>query len=356
MAEKKKRQSFDLLEPDFQKLVQEVKADIRQAQIRASVRVNSELIHLYWRMGEHIAEESVLHAWGEGFLKSLSRELRHEFPDMKGLSYTNLRYIKQWHAFYADGAICQQVVGKLGETFFEVPWGHHLYILSKCKEAEEAAFYLQKTVENGWSRAMLLNFVGSGLYDRQGRAVTNFKARLPALESDLAQEITRDPYCFDFLTLTEQYRERELEDALTKNITRFLLELGQGFAYVGRQIELNVGGDVIRPDLLFYHLRLRCYVVIELKVTKFDPAFVGQLGTYVSAVNHQLRRETDTETLGLLVCKSKNDVMAQYALESTKVPIGISEYELAKVYPEAGKSSLPSIEEIEQEIRRIDIK
>jgi len=354
VTEKKNGKRFNLLEPDFQKLVQQVKTDIRQAQIRASVRVNSELIHLYWRMGEHIAEELALHAWGDGFLKSLSRELIREFPDMKGLSYTNLRYIKQWHDFYVDASICQQVVGKLGEAFFEVPWGHHLYILSKCKEADKAAFYLQKTVENGWSRSMLLNFIDSGLYDRQGRAVTNFKSRLTATEGDLAQEITKDPYCFDFLTLTERYREKELEDALTKNITRFLLELGQGFAYVGRQIELNVGGDVIKPDLLFYHLRLRCYVVIELKVTKFDPSFVGQLGTYVAAVNHQLRHETDAETLGLLVCKSKNDVLAQYALESTKVPIGISEYELAKVYPKAGESSLPSVEAIEQEIRRLD--
>lgn len=339
-------------EQDFVALVSEVKEEIRSARLRASVRVNSELIRLYWRLGMHIAREQERHSWGDGFLKALSTELTRAFPEMKGLSYTNLRYVKQWYSFYSS-AICQQLVGKLGETFFEVPWGHHLYILSRCKEAARAAFYLQKTVENGWSRAVLLNFLDTDLYEREGRAVSNFAARLPEGESDLAQEMTRDPYAFDFLSLTGSIRERELEDALTKNITRFLLELGHGFAYVGRQVELTVGEDVIRPDLLFYHLRLRCYVVVELKVTCFEPGFVGQLGTYVAAVNHQLRRDGDAETLGLLICKSKNDVLAQYALESVKAPIGISAYELAKVYTDAA-SSLPSVEEIELEVRRLN--
>ena len=279
-----------------------------------------------------------------------------EFPDMKGFSYTNIRYIKQWYLFYSqDDAICQQAVGKLGEdVFFSVPWGHHLYIMSSCKDINKAVFYLQKTVENGWSRAVLLNFLDTDLYERQGKAVNNFSRFLPDTQSELAQQTLKDPYTFDFITLTENYKERELEDALTGNITRFLIELGQGFAYVGRQVPLEVGDETLFADLLFYHLELRCYVVIELKACKFKPAFIGQLGTYVSAVNHLKKKPTDNTTIGLIVCKTKDDVMAQYSLESSSQPIGISEYELSKLIPNDFKSQLPSIEEIENSIRNID--
>jgi predicted nuclease of restriction endonuclease-like (RecB) superfamily len=215
-------------------------------------------------------------------------------------------------------------------------------------------FYVQQTIENGWSRAILTHFIEAGLYTKQGKAITNFSRLLPEPQSDLANQILKDPYSFDYLTLTADYKERELEIALTENISKTLLELGKGFAYVGRQVPIQVGDQDLFIDMLFYHLKLRCYVVVELKVNNLDGASAGQLGIYVSAVNHQLRGEFDNPTLGLLICKTKNDVMAQYALESINHPIGISEYELSNIIPENYKSELPSIEEIEEELKDID--
>lgn len=341
---------------EFAQWVKTLKNEIRTAQIKAAVKVNSGMLQMYWNLGKEITERQKTANWGDGFLKELSRELMAEFPDMKGFSYRNLKYIRQWFLFYnQEGSIGQQVVAQLGEDiFFSVPWGHHLYIMSSCKDINKAVFYLQKTVENGWSRAVLLNFLDTDLYERQGKAVNNFSRFLPDTQSELAQQTLKDPYTFDFITLTENYKERELEDALTGNITRFLIELGQGFAYVGRQVPLEVGDETLFADLLFYHLELRCYVVIELKACKFKPAFIGQLGTYVSAVNHLKKKPTDNATIGLIVCKTKDDVMAQYSLESSSQPIGISEYELSKLIPDDFKSQLPSIEEIEKSIRNID--
>lgn len=335
------------IEP-FKQWVRTLKADIRQAQIRASVKVNSELLHLYWHLGAEICEKQKTANWGDGFLRTLSEELMKEFPEMKGFSHRNLKYIRQWYSFYNQpDKIGQQLVAQLGEVFFCVPWGHHLYILSQCKSTDKAVFYLSKTVENGWSRAMLLNFLDADLYERQGKAISNFSQQLPAPQSDLAQQTLKDPYNFDFITLTEGYRERELENALTENITKFLLELGQGFAYVGRQVPLEVGDETLFPDLLFYHLELRCYVVVELKTIKFSAEQLGQLGLYVSAVNHLKKKEADNPTIGLLICKTKDNVMAQYALEATNQPIGISAYTLSHLLPDNLQSQLPTIEDIE---------
>lgn len=341
---------------EFSEWIKNIKREIRSAQIKTAVKVNSGLLHLYWNLGKEITERQKTSNWGDGFLKELSRELITEFPNMKGFSYTNIRYIRQWYLFYNQNhTICQQVVGKLGEEiFFSVPWGHHLYIMSSCKDLNKAIFYLQKTVENGWSRAVLLNFLDTDLYERQGKAVNNFSKFLPNTQSELAQQTLKDPYTFDFITLTDDYKERELEDALTGNITHFLIELGQGFAYVGRQVPLEIGDETLFADLLFYHLNLRCYIVIELKASKFKPAFIGQLGTYISAINHLKKKPGDNDTIGLIVCKTKNDVMAQYSLESSSQPIGISEYELSKLIPDNFKSQLPSIEEIENSIRNMD--
>ncbi len=341
---------------EFSEWIKNIKREIRSAQIKTAVKVNSGLLHLYWNLGKEITERQKTSNWGDGFLKELSRELITEFPNMKGFSYTNIRYIRQWYLFYNQNhTICQQVVGKLGEEiFFSVPWGHHLYIMSSCKDLNKAIFYLQKTVENGWSRAVLLNFLDTDLYERQGKAVNNFSKFLPNTQSELAQQTLKDPYTFDFITLTDDYKERELEDALTGNITHFLIELGQGFAYVGRQVPLEIGDETLFADLLFYHLDLRCYIVIELKASKFKPAFIGQLGTYISAINHLKKKPGDNDTIGLIVCKTKNDVMAQYSLESSSQPIGISEYELSKLIPDNFKSQLPSIEEIENSIRNMD--
>ena len=285
---------------EFKSWVSQLKKDIRSAQIKAAIKVNTELLRLYWRMGADICEKQKSASWGDGWLKELSRELMAEFPDMKGLSYRNLKYIRQWYQFYNEQlTIGQQVVAQLDdvnmqqpvaqiseEVFFSVPWGHHLYIISQCKDVGRAVFYLQKTVENGWSRAVLLNFLDTNLYERQGKSVNNFTRLLANPQSELAAQTLKDPYNFDFLTLDGEYRERELEQGLTQNVTRFLLELGTGFAFVGSQVPLQVGEDTLYPDLLFYHLELRCYVVVELKITKFKAEHLGQLGVYVSAVNH----------------------------------------------------------------------
>ena len=334
---------------EFKSWVSQLKKDIRSAQVKAAIKVNTELLRLYWRMGSDICEKQKSVTWGDGWLKELSRELMAEFPDMKGFSHRNLKYIRQWYGFYNQQLIFgQQPVAQISEdVFFSVPWGHHLYILSQCKDVDRAVFYLNKTVENGWSRAVLLNFLDTNLYERQGKAVNNFNKLLADPQSELAAQTLKDPYNLDFLTLDGEYRERELEQGLTQNVTRFLLELGTGFAFVGSQIPLQVGDDTVYPDLLFYHLELRCYVVVELKVTKFKAEHLGQLGMYVSAVNHIKKKPTDNPTIGLLICKTKNNVMAQYALEATNQPIGISEYQLSELMSEDIQSQLPTIEDIE---------
>jgi len=246
---------------------------------------------------------------------------------------------------------------QLGDEFgihpiFQIPWRHHVEIFSKCKSVHEALFYVQKTIKNGWSRAMLLNFMDVDLYQSQGKAITNFDRLLPDVQSDLAKETLKDPYNFDFLTLTENFKEKELEDALVENITKFLLELGQGFAFVGRQYPIQIGNVPRNMDLLFYHLKLRCYVVIELKVKKFEPEYTGKLGYYIVAVNEQIKSDMDKPTIGLLICRTKDNIEAKYSLESSSQPIGISEYSLSKLIPDNFKSSLPSIEEIEKELNK----
>lgn len=333
---------------EFKSWVVELKKHILQSQIKAFVKVNTQMLQMYWYLGKEIKEKQKTAKWGSGFLQALSKELLRDFPSVQGFSYRNLRYIRQWYEFYENW---QQLAAKTElDIFFSVPWGHHLYIMSKCKDIEKALFYQRKVVENNWSRSVLLNFLDTNLFEREGKAVTNFSGNLPFPQGDLALQTLKDPYNFDFLELTQPFLERELEDALTKNITRFLLELGTGFAYVGRQVPLDIGEDTLYIDLLFYHLELRCFVVIELKTTKFKPEYIGQLGTYVSAVNHLKKKESDNKTIGLLICKEKNNVMAQYALESTKEPIGIAEYKLETLVPENMQSQLPSIEEIEKEL------
>ena len=284
----------------------------------------------------------------------MSADLRDALPGVKGLSVTSIDYVKRFYLLYNEYLIIHpQVVGELTENqIWNIPWGHHRYIIDKClSQPEKAMFFVRKTIENGWSRNMLLNFLDTDLYERQGKAVTNFKLALPAPQSDLAQEMTKDPYNFDFLAISEDYREKELKDALEDNIRKFLLELGTGFAYVGREYRIVIGQTEKFIDMLFYNLNLRCYVVIEIKTGKFESENIGQLGTYVAAVNRILKKDIDNPTLGLLICKSKDNVLAQYALESTSQPIGVSEYELSKLYPVDFKSSLPSIEDLENELK-----
>jgi len=372
---------------DFKLWLVDLKSRIRQSQIKAMIRVNEKMLRLYWDLGHDIVVRQMDAVWGSGFYSQLSKELKAEFPDMQGFSKSNLYNMKQFYLFYSqDEKIFQQLVGKLeNENFhqvggkiqssknndttilhqlgakleleqvhpiFQIPWGHHVHIINKCKSTHEALFYVQKTIQNGWSRAMLMNFLETDLYQRQGKAINNFDRLLPDVQSDLAKDIMKDPYNFNWLVLTEDYKEKELEDALLSNVTKFLIELGQGFAFVGRQYPIQVGDRERNIDLLFYHLELRCYVVIELKVREFEPEYTGKLGYYTAAINNQLKKDIDNPTIGLLIVKKKNNIDAQYSLESSSQPIGISEYTLSKWLPEKFKSSLPSIEEIERELNK----
>ena len=366
----------------YTKWLKDIKNRIRQSQIKAAVKINSELLRLYWDMGQDIVDRQMEAAWGSGFFEQLSKDLRSEFPNMEGFSVVNLKYIKRFYLFYSQEAsilqqpveelqssnkqlqvakskkhqIRQQPVDEFNNPIFQIPWGHHIQIFTKSKTVKEALFYVQKTIENGWSRAVLMNFMEAGLYAAQGKALNNFKRLLPEPQSDLANQIIKDPYNFDFITLTEDFKERELENALTENITKFLLELGQGFAFVGRQFPIKIGETERSIDLLFYHLKLRCFIVVELKVVKFEAEFIGKLGLYVSAINHQMKKETDNPTIGMIICKTKDNIEVQYALEVTNQPIGISEYKLSKLLPKSYKSSLPSIKEIEKELIKMGRK
>lgn len=314
------------------------------------------MLRFYWSTGEDIIKKKAESRWGEGVINSISQDLTAALPGVKGLSPTNLGYAKRFYSLYSQlDTFYPQLVGKteyeqLKSIIFRIPWGHQRYLIDKFYNNPKRAFYyVRLTLENGWSRAVLLNAIDLDLKEPEGKAVTNFSLTLP--KGDLAQEMTKDPYLFDFAALTKPYKEEELKRALMKNIEQFLLELGTGFAFMGREYRLIVGSTEQFIDMLFYNTRLRCYVVIEVKAVKFQPGDVGQLGTYVSAVNHILKTPADNPTIGLLICKTKDNVLAQYALESSSQPIGISEYELSKVYPADFKSTLPSIEDIENELK-----
>lgn len=342
----------EIIDLEYKNWIYDLKKRYKTSQIKAALKVNSELLKFYWSLGKDIVSKQCENKWGSSFFTNLSRDLKIELPDVKGFSVTNLGYIKR---FYQCFSIHPQLGGELKDYYLEkicsIPWGHIKYILDYCKSnPQKALFYVEKTIENNWSRAVLLNFLDTDLYERQGKAVTNFSETLPAIQGELAQQLTKDPYSFDFLTLRERYNEKELKDALMDNITKFLLELGNGFAFVGREVRLEVGETEKFIDMLFYNIKLHCYVVLEVKVSEFDSSYAGQLSTYVVAVNHQLKGPEDKPTIGLLVCKSLDKVEAQYALEATSQPIGVSGYELYKLIPENFKGTLPSIEEIEAEL------
>ncbi len=344
---------FPTYDDEYRNWIQNVILRFKESQIKAAVKINSELLRFYWSLGEDIITKETERKWGDGFLRNLSRDLHRAYPDIKGFSETNLKYIKYFYSTYNQNFIIRPQLGdELRESLFNIPWGHHKVILDKYKsDPEKAFFFVQKTIENSWSRAMLSAFIGTDLYERSGKAITNFKNTLPASEGDVAQEILKDPYNFDFLALRENYKEKDLQLALERNISRFLLELGNGFAYVGRQVRLEVDGDEFFCDLLFYHIRLKRFVVCELKVTKFEPEYVSKLNFYCTAVNHLIKGSEDNDTIGLLICKEKNDLVAKWTVENNQQqPLGISSFELTKLYPRDLEDSLPSIEEIENEL------
>lgn len=326
-------------------LLDELKANIQQARLRATIAANAELLQLYWQIGNRILRQQEQAQWGDRVTAQLAADLQREFPDMKGLSHRNVKYMRQFAAAYPDFTIGQRSVAQLS-------WSHHVILMDKVKGDEERLFYMAKALEHGWSRDMLSLQIKSGLHQRQGKAITNFESRLPSPQSDLAQQLTKDPYLFDFLTLRDDYQEKDLENALTDHITKFLLELGAGFAFVGKQYHLEVSNQDYHLDLLFYHVKLRAYVVIELKRGAFKPEYAGKLNFYLSVVDDQLKTEMDQPSIGLLICQDKDKVIAEYALKDINKPIGISEYRLTDHIPGNLKGTLPTIEDLERELQK----
>ncbi len=381
----------NLISPAYAQWLSELKNRVQQVQTKAALAVNRELLVFYWELGCEIIEKQKNANWGSGLLLQLSKDLCANFPEIKGFSIRNLQYIVHWCNFYSSGipitqqpvaqlpetserppqtsenksltnptTICdqigQQAVAQLPESFLEsitsIPWGHNIAIISKCSSIKEALYYVSQTLNHGWSRAVLVHQIESDLYSREGSATSNFAATLPPAQSDLAQQTLKDPYIFDFLTLTKDHNERDLENQLTDHISKFLIELGAGFAYLGRQVPLQVSEREFYLDLLFYHTQLHCYVVIELKTGDFEPEFAGKLNFYLKAVDETLRSDRDEPTIGILLCKTKDKLIAEYALSDINKPIGVSEYQLTQSLPESLKPSLPSIEEWEAELQQ----
>jgi predicted nuclease of restriction endonuclease-like (RecB) superfamily len=337
--------SLEPMPSDYADWLAELKTRIYTAQQRAALAINRELVLLYWQIGHDILQRQAEQGWGARVIDRLSHDLQIAFPGMKGFSPRNLKYMRAFAEAWPDSEFVQQAAAQL-------PWFHLCTLLDKLKTPAERDWYLAKAAENNWSRNVLVMQIETRLLERQGNAVTNFEQRLPAPQSDLARESLKDPYRFDFLGLTTEAHEREIETALVHHVTDFLLELGAGFAFVGRQVHLEVGGEDFFIDLLFYHLKLHSYVVVELKAGDFKPEHLGQLGFYLTAVDLDVKSEQDNATIGLLLCKSKNKVVAEYALSDRSQPMGISEYKLLESLPEELQSSLPSIEEIERELER----
>jgi predicted nuclease of restriction endonuclease-like (RecB) superfamily len=327
----------------YNSFLQDLKLRIRAARTRAALAANRELVLLYWQIGRDILERQEREGWGAKIIDRLARDLRTEFPDMKGFSPRNMLFMRAFAEAYTDETIVKQLVSQL-------PWGHVVRLIQKVKSPEEREWYIRKAFEHGWSRDILVMQIESRLFHRQGKAINNFAATLPPLQSDLASQVLKDPYLFDFLSVGDEAHEREIERELVQHITSFLLELGAGFSYVGRQVHLEVEGEDFYIDLLFYHLKLRCYVVIELKATAFKPEYAGKLNFYLSAVDATMRHESDNPSIGLILCKDRKGLIAEYALKDISKPVGVSEYQLLSAIPEELKGSLPTIEELEAEL------
>lgn len=354
-------------------LLAELKSRVRAAQVKAALSVNAHLVWLYWQVGHRIAQQQAKEGWGAGVIPRLAADLHAEFPELRGFSERNIGRMIRFSGEYPDlFAILPPVVAKLPETEFmqqpaallpeggatpivpqaaaKLPWAHHVILMEKVKDRAARIWYMQRAIEHGWSRAVLTVQIETKAHRRMGKAQTNFAQTLPPPQSDLAQQVLKDPYTFDFLTLSAEARERELEQGLTEHIQKFLVELGVGFAFVGRQVHLGVGGDDYYLDLLFYHLKLRCFVVLDLKMEAFKPEFAGKMNFYLTAVDEQMRHANDHPTIGLLLCKEKNRLTVEYALRDMKKPIGVAEWKtrLVESLPKQLRGALPSVEDLER--------
>ena len=335
-----------LIPADYADWLADIKTRVTAARQRAALAANAELIRLYWQIGRDILERQAQQGWGSKVIERLARDLREAFPEMKGFSSSNVKYMRYFAEHCPDMRLGQQLADQL-------PWFHLVTLLTKVQPADRE-WYARKAIEEGWSRSTLELQVRNRLHERKGQALTNFDLRLPAPHSKLAHETLKDPYLFDFLGLGDDAHEREIENALVRHVTKFLLELGSGFAFVGRQFRLEVEGDEFFIDLLFYHTRLKCYVVVELKATAFKPEHAGQLNFYLTAVDRQVKAPDDKPTIGLLLCKTKKRTVAEYALSGIDKPIGVAEYELVRALPETLLTSLPTVEELESELEAIE--
>lgn len=342
-----RRQTSVSWQRDYGALLEDIKHRIRSSQVRAVLSVNRELIILYWEIGRCILRHQKKEGWGSKVIERLGRDLRGAFPDIRGLSTRNLKYMRALAAAYPESSIVQQLVAQL-------PWGHNVILLDQIKHLAERAWYLRQASECGWSRSVLQHWIDSGLYSRQGKAVSNFRAALPAPQSDLAEQTLKDPYVFDFLTMDAQVRERQLEQGLLEHVRRFLLELGAGFAFVGQQVHLEVDREDFYIDLLFYHLKLRCFVVIDLKTQPFRPEFAGKMNFYLSAVDDMLRHADDRPSIGIILCKTRSKIVAEYALRDLAKPVGVARYvtKVVGTLPAKFKGSLPTVRQIESELGR----
>lgn len=378
------------LDDNYKNWIASLKDKIRSAQIKAALSVNEQMIMLYWDIGKSIIEKQQEHNWGSKIVELMATDLKRELPDTNGFSRTNLFAMRKFYLFYAtskliyqdskqlenssleiNSEIVQQAAGQLEITPFEgdnelvhqlggqleqnsilfkIPWKHNLTILSKCSTIKEANFYIQQTIQNNWSRNVLEIQISSGLVNRLGKAQNNFELTLPKPQSDLAKETLKDPYKFDFLTLEADVQELELEKHLTENITKFLLELGKGFAFIGRQYPLQIGNKERKLDLLFYHLKMHCYVVIDLKMGEFEPEYAGKMNYYLSAVDDLLKTDIDQPSIGIILCKSKDSLDVEYALRDISKPLGISEFTFNEL-PESIQKNMPTVEELENELK-----
>ena len=360
------------LDSDYVSWVHDVKQRYVSAQIKSAVKVNTEQLFFNWQLGRDLVERKAEEKWGKGIVEQLSLDLQNEFPKAKGFSARNLWNMKKWYLFYSGNENFSELARRIEESldmkslklhqlgaemefpsvFGFVPWGHHIEIVTKCKTIEEALFYVRKTIEESWSRSVLIDNIKAHLYQSSGNALTNFAEKLPTIQGKLAQEIVKDTYDFGFVSLPAGYDEKELEDALEQNITRFLLELGSGFAFIGRQKEIIVAGKTRKIDMLFYHIKLRCYVVVELKAVSFEPEFAGKLNFYVNAVNQLMKTDDDNPTIGLLICKDKDQTEVQWAFQGIETPMGVATYDNIRM--NEIKSQLPSEEAIQKRLEQAE--
>jgi predicted nuclease of restriction endonuclease-like (RecB) superfamily len=362
----------------YHELLVQLKQHIRSAQAKAALAVNTSMIQLYWSIGKMIADNQALFEGRNSYVAQLEKDLRDEFPDIKGFSRSNLFSMRKFYQFYTAEISVQQLVGLNENTttdilkqavalntenpvqqavgltmpLFSVPWGHHVVIISKIKQVDEALYYIQQTIEHNWSRAILTLQIEQNLFARQGKAITNFINTLPEQQALMATQILKDPYNFGFLTLEPRAQELDIEKQLTEHITKFLLELGKGFAFIGRQYPIEIGDKDYRLDLLFYHIRLRCFIFIDLKAVEFEPEFAGKMNFYLSAVDELLKTENDQPSIGIILCKNKNKLEVEYALRGMSKPIGVSEFTVTQALPAELKSTLPTVEEFENELNK----